>query len=558
MVRRVFSFVYREVRGLHQAAYVLALFAFGSQILAIVRDRLLASAFGADSELDVYYAAFRIPDLLYVGFASVLSVYVLLPFVVAAQERAKSDSSVTILSQVFTLFLIGYSVLAAMVMVGAPVIMPWLFPGLAGESSTLVSLTQILLLQPLLLGVSSLCAVITQSTKRFIIYAISPLLYNVGIIVGIMVFYPWFGLLGLGGGGVRGAVLHLLLQVPSVSRGTVPLRLTQVFVWSDIRDVLRSAIPRAVTLSLTQILLLLFTTVASTMVVGSVAVLQLGYNLQSVPLVIIGMSYSVAAFPTLTTLYAKRDIIAFNAQLTTALRHIIFWSIPVIALVVVLRAQLVRVLLGSGEFDWSDTRLTAAVLALFVVSLVAQAITMLLVRGMYAAGNTRVPLILTLLGAGMVLVALAGLQYVQVAHPGAWQSLESLLRISGVPGAEVIMLPLAYSLGMLFQLGLFLVAMIRMFGLVVAPLGRLFIQAMLAGFMGGLCAYLALLFVVDGVNQETFIGIALQGLVGGVCGLIGVVVTYRLLHAPELFEISAAYHSRLFKRDVIPPQTDAP
>ena len=77
MVKRVFNFVYREVRGLHQAAYILALFAFGSQILAVVRDRLLAHTFGAGTELDLYYAAFRIPDLLFVLFASVLSVYIL-------------------------------------------------------------------------------------------------------------------------------------------------------------------------------------------------------------------------------------------------------------------------------------------------------------------------------------------------------------------------------------------------------------------------------------------------------------------------------------------------
>ncbi len=558
MVRRVFSYVYHEVRGLHQAAYVLAVFAFGSQILAIIRDRLLASAFGAGSELDVYYAAFRIPDLLYVGFASVLSVYVLLPFVVAARERIQSPTAVTILSQVFTLFLIIYSALAALMMILAPVIMPWLFPGLAGEYETLVSLTQILLLQPLLLGLSSLCAVITQSTKRFVIYAVSPLLYNLGIIFGIIWLYPSLGLMGLGWGVVLGAGLHLLVQLPIVWRGDIPLHLTYAFIWPELRAVLRTAIPRAVTLSLTQLILLLFTTIASTMVVGSVAVLQLGYNLQSVPLVIIGISYSVAAFPTLATLYAKRDIIAFNAQLTTALRHIIFWSVPVITLVIVLRAQLVRVLLGTGEFDWSDTRLTAAVLALFILSLVAQAITLLLVRGMYATGNTRIPLVLTLLGSGMILVVLVGLQYIYTSSPELWRALESLLRVAGVPGAEVIMLPLAYSLGMLFQLGLFMVATIRMFGLAVAPLGRLFGQALAAGLVGGACAYLALMFIVDGVNQEAFIGIALQGLVGAICGIAGVIITYRLLHAPELFEIYTAYHSRLFKRDVVGPQSDTP
>lgn len=145
MVRRVFSFVYKEVRGLHQAAYILAFFAFGSQILAIVRDRLLAHNFGAGIELDLYYAAFRIPDLLFVLFASVLSVYVLLPFVNKASQTRGTDAGAAILSQVFTLFLIVYVAISAIIIVAAPLLVAYLFPGFAEQSSELVLLIRILL-----------------------------------------------------------------------------------------------------------------------------------------------------------------------------------------------------------------------------------------------------------------------------------------------------------------------------------------------------------------------------------------------------------------------------
>ena len=106
MVRRVLSLVYKEVQGLHQAAYVLALFAFGSQLLALIRDRLLAHQFGAGSELDIYYAAFKVPDLLYVLFASVLSVYVLIPFVTKRQSEYGDVHARALLSQVFSVFLV--------------------------------------------------------------------------------------------------------------------------------------------------------------------------------------------------------------------------------------------------------------------------------------------------------------------------------------------------------------------------------------------------------------------------------------------------------------------
>ena len=123
MVRHVLNIVYKEVRGLHQAAYVLGLFAFGSQLLALVRDRLLAHQFGAGYELDLYYAAFRIPDLMYVLFASTLSVYVLIPFVARARESKRGNKEASdILSQVFSLFLIFYSVLALCIWFFAPYI----------------------------------------------------------------------------------------------------------------------------------------------------------------------------------------------------------------------------------------------------------------------------------------------------------------------------------------------------------------------------------------------------------------------------------------------------
>ena len=121
--------------------------------------------------------------------------------------------------------------------------------------------------------------------------------------------------------------------------------------------------------------------------------------MQSVPLAIVGASYSLAAFPTLAGLWTKGDTRTFVSTLSTAMRHIFFWSVPALVLFVVLRAQIVRTVLGSGAFDWSDTRLTAASLALFAVSVVAQSAILLLTRAYYAAGKTRAPLFIAFGGA---------------------------------------------------------------------------------------------------------------------------------------------------------------
>lgn len=556
MVHRVFNFMYREVRGLHQAAYILALFAIGSQLLAIVRDRLLASLFGAGIELDLYYAAFKIPDLMYVLFASVLSVYVLLPFVSRYTEDAGERAAGKVMSQVFTLFLALYSFVSFILIVTADFYVPRLFPGFIEQTETLKTLIQILLLQSLLLGISSLCGVITQMTHRFVLYAISPLLYNISIILGLIFLYPLYGLKGLVVGVVLGAFGHLAIQLPFVIKSQYRFSITRTIDLNLMKEILKVSVPRAFTLSLNQIVLLVLVGLASTMVAGSVSVFQFAFNLQSVPLAVIGMSYSVAAFPTLSILLAKKKQQEFNHQLLTALRHIIFWSVPIASLIIILRAQIVRVLLGGGAFDWGDTRLTAAVLALFVVSLIAQSILLLLIRAFYAGGRTFTPLWVSLISS-VVSVAMAFLLHTLYLASETFQSIiVTIFRLEGVSGTEVLMLALAFVIGQFIQLLILMTVSVGTFSISYRPLVRLFAEAFLAAVAGGLCAYGALAFLVDGVNQETFIGILLQGFVAGTIGLMAIIVVYRLCKAPELFEIYRSFRSRIFRNDVIAPQSD--
>jgi putative peptidoglycan lipid II flippase len=554
MVRRVFNLVYKEVRGLHQAAYILALFAFGSQILAIVRDRLLAHNFGAGIELDLYYAAFRIPDLLFVLFASVLSVYVLLPFVNKASQSKGVDAGAAVLSQVFTLFLIAYVIISAAIILATPLLVTYLFPGFNEQSAELVLLIRILLLQPFLLGVSSLCGVVTQMNHRFILFAISPLLYNVGIIVGIALLYPIFGLVGLVAVVVLLALGHLAVQLPFVRQSTFAFSPVSNIDWKLMTKVLSVSIPRALTLSVNQIVLLVLVGMASFMAVGSVSTFQFAFNLQSVPLAIIGMSYSVAAFPTLSYLYAKQDQKGFNSQLLTAFRHIIFWAVPITFLVIVLRAQIVRVLLGSGAFDWADTRLTAALLAIFVVSLLAQAVLLLLIRAFYAGGKTLLPLFIAVFSGVISIVLAFVLRDFYFANPQLATTVQNLFRLDNVFGAEVLVLAIAFMSGQFIQVAALVLASRRTFNVSYTPLLYLFVQSVLAGLAGGLTAYIALNEVVDGINQDTFIGVLLQGGVAGVAGVCVVIGVYLFLGSPELKEIYRSFQSKIFKIDVIKPQ----
>lgn len=556
MVRRVLDIVYKEVRGLHQAAYVLALFAFGSQLLALLRDRLLAHQFGAGYELDLYYAAFRVPDLMYVLFASTLSVYVLIPFVTRAREQDGNDRGAQeLLSQIFSAFLIAYIFLAVCIAFSAPYVIETLFPSLTGDER-LVLLLRILLLQPLFLGISSLFGVVTQLGHRFVLYALSPLLYNIGIIFGIVALEPFFGLPGLACGVVLGALAHMAIQFPLVRSSSLSffftLRLSRKLLFS----VFRVSIPRAFALSVNQIVLLVFISIASVMTVGSVSVFQFAHNLQSVPLAMIGVSYSVAAFPMLAEFCSRKEFKSFNVHITTALRHILFWAFPAIALIVVLRAHVVRIVLGSGAFDWNDTRLTAAVFSLLALSLVAQAVNLLAIRAFYAGGYTRIPFIVSLLGGGFAIIFAFSMRFLYSSTEWFAPFLKVIMRLTDVPGTEVLTLAIGYTAGMLLQAVLLLILLWRTYHTPFGTLGRSFTTSLAAAVVTGVVSYTTLNFVVVGINPEKFMGIFIQGTIGSITGVVAGMLTYRILRSPELKEVLESFHRKLFRTDVVAPQQD--
>lgn len=556
MATKLFNFLGMEIRGLHEAAYLLAMFALISQILALLRDHLLAAVFGAGQTLDIYYAAFRIPDLIFVSVASLVSVYVLIPFL--SSRMSDQETLRAFIQNVATCFGIFILSVSAIVFFFVPTLLQWLFPALMqGEAAgELVLLTRILLLQPILLGFSNLFASLTQLHHKFALYSASPILYNIGIIIGVVLLYPVLGTPGLALGVVLGAFFHLIIQIPFlVEKGLLPMP-TMRLRFFEMVEIARTSLPRTIGLSLGQLVLLALISMASSLTPGSIAVFTFASNLHAVPLTIIGVSYSVAAFPTLARLFSEGNRDAFLANIIVAARHIIFWSFPAIVLVIVLRAQIVRVILGSGQFDWADTRLTAAALALFVVSISAQALVLLLSRGYYAAGRTAKPLIVNVTTAIFTVgLSLYLLEYF-ATHPEFDRFVETVLRVGDVPGAGVLMLPLGFSLGALLNAIILLTLYQIDFEDFSSALLPVVWESTLASFIGGLVAYLSLQALDDVFNINTFFGIFLQGTIAGVLGVLGWVLVMRFLRNEELMETWRALRSRLWKEPVIMPEQE--
>lgn len=553
MVKKFFSFLGREVNGLHEAAFLLGFFAIASQVLGLLRDRLLAGEFGAGTALDLYYAAFRVPDFLFVTIASLVSASVLIPFLNERWNKSPEEGK-KFIDTVFSVFGVGMVAVCALAFFLMPFLIPFLFPGFGAESlqKELVLFSRVLLLSPLLLGLSSFFGSITQLHSRFFLYALSPVLYNLGIILGVVFLSPLYGILGVVIGVAGGAFLHLFIQIPFiVSHGFFPR-----FIWPQfgaVRDVVFTSLPRTIALSSHELAEFFLISFASLMAAGSISVFNLSFNLASVPLSVIGVSYSLAAFPTLTRYFSSGNMEKFIEHLSTSLRHVIFLSMPVVVAFIVLRAQIVRVILGSGEFSWSDTRLTAAALALFVLSLIPQSLMLIFTRARYSTGNTRSPLIINVSAAALTIILAVFLARIFAAFPGLGIWLENLLRVESVSGAGVLVLPLSFSIGASVGALLHLISFGREFPTLLSPAVKTFWQTLFASLAMGVLIYFLLNVLDDVFALDTFAGIFMQGFISGLVGLALLIILLALMKSRELHDMWQALHKKFWKADVIGP-----
>ncbi len=557
MVKRIFKLFHSEVSGMHQAAAILGLFTLLSQVLALFRDRMLAGAFGATHSLDLYYASFRIPDFIFASVASLVSISVLIPFLSDRMEN-KKDGTRKFLDSVFTIFFSAIVLVALIAFFLMPYIADIAFPGIAdGDSlNQVILLSRILLLQPICLGISNMLGVITQIKKRFFLYAISPILYNLSIIFGIIFLYPFFGINGVVYGVVIGGILHFLIQVPFAIRQALLPRFTFNVNFKEVWKVVKISVPRTLTLSTYTLEQVFITAFASTLAVGSITIFSFAFNLQSVPLAIVGVSYTLAAFPTLSACFAKGQKEEFMRHIITATRHIIFWSFPITALFIVLRAQIVRVILGSGSFNWQDTRLTAACLALFTISLFGQSLELLFIRAYYAAGKTRKPLVINLLSSAVTIISPFLLLKVYAHFETFRLFFESLFKVSGIVGTEVMMLPLGYSIGTIFNLVMLWIIFERDFRGFTKKTAMILVHSLGAGVIGAFFAYIGLNIFVSIFNLTTTTGVFLQGFCAGVLGIAVTILIYILLGTKELSEVWSAIISKVNKNNLIVSEPD--
>jgi putative peptidoglycan lipid II flippase len=392
-------------RSILNATFLVASLGLASRFLGLIRDRVLASKFGAGDTLDIYYAAFKIPDLIFnLLILGALSA-AFIPVFASLISQKKEKEAWKLVNKLVSLAGLTLLIVVGIIFFFAPNLVSWIVFGFENsKQESTIMLTRIMLISPILLGFSGILGGILNSYKKFLFYSLAPIFYNIGIIIGAVFLVEIFGIAGLAYGVVLGAFLHLSIQIPEVIRCGFKFRLDFKFKDSNLKKVITLMIPRTMSLAVVQINFLVVTILASTLESGSLAIFNLANNIQSVPLGIFGISFAVVTFPSLTCFWAQKKNKEFVESFSSAFEKIIFFIIPTSLIFILLRAQLVRIILGAGRFDWTDTILTFQALGVFSLSLFAQSLIPLLTRSFFAIQNTKIPFLVGLFSEAINLV----------------------------------------------------------------------------------------------------------------------------------------------------------
>lgn len=504
-----------EERKVMSHASIIAGFTVLSKILGLLRDRLFASTFGPGQTLDAYYAAFRIPDFIFnlivLGTVSAAFVPIFLDYIAKKQIEEAYNIANTVMNTIF-IVMAGISLVA---FVFAHPVMKTIAPGFKDPETVALAVRymRIMLLSPMIFGFSSVVSGILSAYRRFAAYSLAPALYNLGIIIGIMFFVPFFGVTALAWGVVLGAFMHLLVQLPTLHRIGYKWRAYIDLKSQGFRTIFRLMLPRMFGFAALQISLFVTIAVATTLPAGSTTIYSLAVNLQYFAVTIFGTSIATAVFPLLAVAASKQDEEGFRSNFSLSFRKTLFFMIPASVLLLLFRAQVVRILLGYGKFDWDATILTLQTLAVFSFGLFAQALMQLVTRAFYALQNTRIPVIL-----GVICMTLNIVLSIVLAPRLGVPGLALADTIADIVNAALLIFLLRNLAGYLDDNNI-LKSAIR---ITAASLGM------------GFTSYGLLYATASFLNTHTVAGIVLQATISGLGGIIVYLGLMYAMKSPEL------------------------
>jgi putative peptidoglycan lipid II flippase len=423
------------LRKLFTSSAIIAAGFFASKILGLLREVLIARAFGTTGELDAFFAATSFADLLFAVLAggSLASVFIPVFSDFLVRDESARIAGWRFASAVLTDVFLVVAIFAALgAIFASPITDNFLAPGFPVERRVLTAdLMRLVLISAVIFGVSGTITGILHAHQHFVLPALAPSVYNLGIIAGAVLLAPQFGIFGLAYGVIAGSAAHLLIQVPALIRHRARFIPNLGRGQTAMRDLFAMLGPRVVTMLVVRITSVLMTNFASRLSEGSVSALSYAYSLWQFPETLIGTAIALAAFPRLAAHVARDERTALHSTYRIALVAILGLAIPATFVTIVFARPIVALVFARGAFDVASVDLVVSVLRFYALAIVGESLLELTARIFYAQRDARTPMIVAIIS----MLIRAGLMM--------WWS-----QIWGAPG-----LALAYAIGVAIEGG---------------------------------------------------------------------------------------------------------
>ena len=527
------SFLARQSNSIFSAAILIGFFALMSRLLGVVRSRIYAEKFGAGIELDMFFAAFRIPDLVFAILIAGAVTSAFIPVFMEYSKRKRGEHWI-LASNVLNILGIGIAALSVLLAIFANQIIPIIAPGFTPDQQAVtVTLTRIMLLQPTLLAVSNVLSGILQAKNIFLSYSMAPMVYNLGIIFGALFFTDTFGVYGLAWGVVLGAIVHMAIQLPAVRLANFSWKPVVSLGEKGLQKVFRLMAPRTLGLASLQINIIVLTALASQLPEGNITIFNFANDLQFAPLGIVGIAFAIAAFPRLSQSFIDKDVEKYRIQFRDSISQLLFFLIPIAAMFLVLRSEVVTVIFKTHLFQGSDISLTAAVLAIFTVSIIFQGLIPLYSKAFYAIQNTALPVALNIVSVlanialSIYMIQLFGTQNALVS------SIANILNVTSISDIRILGLALAFSATSTLNFVL-LASFFRMrigkLPTMPLVLGKILLATVALGIVAQLSLNIAGIYFTEASILNSFI----TGTIAGIAGILVFLGVAWMLRIEEL------------------------
>ncbi|MBT3865135.1 murein biosynthesis integral membrane protein MurJ [Candidatus Peregrinibacteria bacterium] len=378
------------------ASAIVAFTSFLSYVVGLLRDKTIAYHFGTSTATDTYSASFLIPDMLFNMFIAGALVAAFMPVFSEYLNKDKKEAF-SLANTMLSSASLVISVLAIIAFIFMDSIVPLLFPSVDAEAQrSIIIMTRLMLPSALIFAISNAIGNILMTYRHFLSFAISPVLYNLGIIVGVVFLNEQLGIYSAATGVLIGATLHLLIRLVDIFSTGFKYRPELKVKHPGFKKIIKLMIPKSISLIAWQLNLYAFTIVGMRLTEGGIAAFNFARNIQSFPVSIFGIAFTVAIFPTLNSAInnGRKDL--YTSSIQTTIQRILFFTIPAAVGVLLLAEPITRLILGGGAFDEKSIEMTALILTFFALSIPLEALTTIFARSFYALQNTITPMIINL------------------------------------------------------------------------------------------------------------------------------------------------------------------